>query len=514
MIRELLEQYQRTGQPVHAAMYLRKSRMEQHLSREETLEKHRAALTAYADRYGYQVSQRDIYEEVVSGESLFGRPQMLRLLEAVTAGQYDAVLCMDMQRLGRGGMHDQGIILDTFKSTETLIVTPDRLYDLTKELDEQAAEMETFLSRGEYRLITKRLRRGTMQTLENGAYMANAPFGYRQVRIGRLPTLEIVPDEADCVRQIFQFYADGMGCTRIEQAINAQGFRGRRGAQFNRNTIRLILDNPVYIGKVRWNKTSTVKSGFGADRQSKTIYNKKENWRIIEGCHPPIITKELWDQVQERRQSRYFYVDNKHIASPLAGLVHCARCGKKMNMQGKNKGVAYLLCPTPGCSAGVKFAFAEEAVYRQLSEMTAAIEVEAASAAPPDISPFQQALENAHEQLKRLEDRRNRLYTFLEDGTYSRDVFSERMQALSTDEAALRSSISALEENIRTELARDKQKQLEALHTVLDHYNSSTLAEKKQLLQSVVLDILYSKEKKSKPGDFSLSIILRDFFNP
>lgn len=90
---------------------------------EDTLRRHKAALTAYAERYGYQVEPEDIYEEVVSGESLFSRPQMLRLLESVSAGKYEAVLCMDMQRLGRGGMYDQGFILDTFKSTETLIVT-------------------------------------------------------------------------------------------------------------------------------------------------------------------------------------------------------------------------------------------------------------------------------------------------------------------------------------------------------------------------------------------------------
>ena len=82
-------------------MYLRKSRAEEHRSLEETLSKHRAALTAFARRQGLTIT--DVYEEVVSGESLFARPQMLRLLEAAGAGRYDAVLCMDMQRLGRGG---------------------------------------------------------------------------------------------------------------------------------------------------------------------------------------------------------------------------------------------------------------------------------------------------------------------------------------------------------------------------------------------------------------------------
>ena len=71
-------------------MYLRKSRAEEHRSLEETLSKHRAALTAFARQQGLTIA--DVYEEVVSGESLFARPQMLRLLEAAGAGRYDAVL--------------------------------------------------------------------------------------------------------------------------------------------------------------------------------------------------------------------------------------------------------------------------------------------------------------------------------------------------------------------------------------------------------------------------------------
>ena len=202
MRRSQLEEYRRSGRLVPASMYLRKSRAEEHMGLEETLARHRATLTAYAERNGYLIA--DVYEEVVSGESLFARPEMLRLMEAVSGGKYDAVLVMDMQRLGRGGMYDQGLILDTFKGSETLIVTPDRIYDLTQEMDEQAAEMETFLSRGEYRMITKRLRRGTLQSVQNGAYMANAPFGYRKIRVDRMPTLEIVPEEAEAIRRIFE----------------------------------------------------------------------------------------------------------------------------------------------------------------------------------------------------------------------------------------------------------------------------------------------------------------------
>ena len=241
------------------------------------------------------------------------------------------------------------------------------------------------------------------------------------------------------------------------------------------------------------------------------VYNPPEQWKIIDGHHPAIISQELWDAVQSRRKSRYFYVDNKHVASPLAGLVHCAKCGHLMNLQGKNKGVPYLLCPTKGCSAGAKYEFVEHAVLRQLETMAHNLEVEVAQNVPPDISALESSLSRMKAQQVHLEERRSRLYSLLEDGTYSRTVFSERMQVLAQEEAALKEHVASLEGDIRLELSRNKEKQLAQLRTVLERYQSSSLPGRKELLRSVVSDILYTKEKKTKPADFTLSIELKDF---
>ena len=104
-----------------AAVYLRKSRMEEGLATDEVLEKHRKALYDCAAAHGIRILAE--YPEVVSGESLYARPQMLRLLQDVEDGRYDAVLVMDLDRLSRGRMKDQGIILDAFRDSGTLIVT-------------------------------------------------------------------------------------------------------------------------------------------------------------------------------------------------------------------------------------------------------------------------------------------------------------------------------------------------------------------------------------------------------
>ena len=95
-------------QGLDAAAYLRKSRLEAGLDTDEVLAKHQKTLYDYAASHGIHILEE--YPEVVSGESLYARPQMLRLLQDVEDGKYDAVLCMDLDRLSRGRMKDQGII--------------------------------------------------------------------------------------------------------------------------------------------------------------------------------------------------------------------------------------------------------------------------------------------------------------------------------------------------------------------------------------------------------------------
>ncbi len=167
------------------AQYLRKSRAEEGMELEEVLAKHRRALAELAEKQHIVIA--DTYEEIVSGESIALRPQMLLLLDAVEQGRYAGVLCMDIDRLGRGGMRDQGLILDTFRTSGTLIITPDKTYDLNDDSDEQMTEFKAFFARQEYKMIRKRMRRGVVATLEGGGYISNPPFGYRQCRVGKHP---------------------------------------------------------------------------------------------------------------------------------------------------------------------------------------------------------------------------------------------------------------------------------------------------------------------------------------
>ena len=120
-------------------MYLRRSRAdieEEQRGAGNTLARHYARLTELAERLGISIPQSAVYREIVSGDTIAERPQMKRLLADVEAGKWTGVLVTEMSRLARGDTVDQGIVANTFLYSNTLIITPQKTYDLRDQSDE------------------------------------------------------------------------------------------------------------------------------------------------------------------------------------------------------------------------------------------------------------------------------------------------------------------------------------------------------------------------------------------
>lgn len=493
---------------MEVAQYLRKSRLEEGMNTEEVLSHHRQALSQYAASHGLHIIET--YEEVRSGESLYARPEMLRLLEDVEAGKYEAVLVMDLDRLSRGRMKDQGVILDAFRESGTRIITPEKSYDLNDEIDDELAEFKTFMSRREYKIINKRLRRGLNQSIQDGCYVANAPYGYRNVYVDKRPTLEIYEPEAKFVRMIFDLYLQGYGCTAIAHQLDLLGARPHRSDKFNRSSIAHILRNPTFTGKVVWNQKSHIKKGTQGNPKHITIYNPREKWTITDGLHPPIIDQATYDKAQEIMAGRYHPSKNDGtIKSPLAGLIRCSKCG--INMQrffgGPSvKGVPYLMCRNPGCCASAKFEFVEAAVLEQLRDKLSQLTVLRPQDASPDLSPLQTQLTAAQRELTVANGQKSRLYELLEIGEYDLPTFRERMGAVKEKISLLESKITETEKKLQVLQATEPSAQAKKITAVLDAYEASDAAHRNALLKSVIDVIWYAKEKKTKPTDFQLRI--------
>ncbi len=493
-----------------AGLYLRKSRMEEGLDTEEVLSKHQKALLDYARSRNIHILET--YPEVVSGESLYARPQMLLLLQAVEEGRYDCVLCMDLDRLSRGRMKDQGIILDAFRDSATLIVTPEKTYDLSDDLDDELAEMKTFISRREYKIINKRLRRGLRQAIEDGCYVANAPYGYRKTVVDRKPTLEIDEAEAGFVRMMFQLYAQGHGCISVARHINLLGAKPHRAQEFSRSSVAKILQNPTYVGKIVWNQKKHMRKNSNGTLRHTTVQQPRDQWIITDGLHPPIVDPALFDRVQTILSGRYVPPRRDGtVKSALAGLVRCANCGQAMQRMSRNGG-AYLLCTKPGCCASTQFDLVEERVLNYLEEALARLPL------PPSVPPDTldtQTLDTAQtavrKELAAARRQKKRLHELLELGEYDLPTFRERMEAV-------QEKIFALEQKqLETGRAMEQTKAAppaplpDKLGTVLDFYGISDAADRNALLKSVIQVVWYRKEKKARPADFYLDVRLRPF---
>lgn len=495
----------------NVAMYLRKSRAEEASDTEETLARHKETLLEFAKRNKLAISH--IYEEVVSGESLYSRPKMLKLLADCEAGTYDAVLCMDIDRLGRGAMSQQGIILETLKGSNTKIITPRKIYDLNNELDEEYTEFETFIARRELKLIKRRMQRGTRKTIEEGGYIANPPFGYNRVYKNKKPTLDINEEEAKYVRMIFDMYGNqGIGCHTIADTLNSMGVRPHRTDKFCRTTVRHILKNHTYIGKVVWDRKKHIRKGVQGNEKHITIYNPKEQWTIVDGLHPPIIDEDLFYRVQKIFEGRYHPPSNKGIVeNPMAGLLICSVCGQKMQRRPylKENQTAHLICPTKGCCASSRIDYVEAALLNAISDEAKSLKAGHVANNAIESDLLFQSLKSISQEIDKAMAQKNRLHDLLEQEIYDIATYSARMKILNEKISKLEESYQEMKEKIDSINQISHKERLNRIENVLQFYHSSSPQEKNDLLKSIIQKAEYFKAKGWKPTQFNLSI---DFY--
>jgi Site-specific recombinases, DNA invertase Pin homologs len=495
----------------NVAMYLRKSRAEEGEETEVVLARHRSQLTQFASANKINVTR--VYEEVVSGDSLFSRPRMAELLHELESGSYTGVLCTDIDRLGRGNMKEQGLILETFKDAGAAIITPDKVYDLNNELDETQSEFKTFMARQELKMIKKRLSRGKQLTIEKGGYVANVPFGYVRAYKDKIPTLAPEPREAGIVRQIFEWYIDGDGCQTICHKLNAMGIKPHRGEEFTRNSIRQILMNPTYTGKIVWGKKKCIRPKKLGDTL-KTVYLPQDQWQIIDGLHPPIIGEDMYKKAGALFRSHYHapYRESGRIVNPLAGLLVCRKCGHmitRRTFNGKKHQSVHLICQTVGCVKSARADCIEQSFLQELELQLQALEIEQTeSIGSSHRISDQAALERMRTEKSKLQKQREKLCDLLEQGVYTIPIFSEREKLLSEKIEQLMADIRSAEDELAAK-SRRIGLPLPRINRVLQEYWAGTPAQKNKLLKSIVSRAYYFKSKDASPKEFTIDIELR-----
>lgn len=509
-------------------IYLRKSRADAQAEMRgegETLARHEKILTEFAKHNNLNVTA--IYREIVSGETIAARPQMQRLLSEVGSGMWDGVIVMDIDRLARGNSIDQGIISQTFLYANTKIITPAKTYDPNNEFDEEYFEFGLFMSRREYKTINRRLQRGRIASVKEGKYVSNkTPYGYKRKKIenDKGYTLTVVPEQASVIRSVFEWYTEGLplsdgtrkpiGVSLIARELNDRGIKAPRGEVWTSVTIRDMLINPVYEGKIRWNYRPAKKKMIDGK-----VYEERprtNDYLLCDGLHEKIVSEEMFKAAAEKmnKNQKRPYRSDKKPNNPLAGLVICKKCGRRMQRRPNPKNPDLLMCKEPTCNNHASYLYlVEKHIIQILCGWSEGFNIEGATdtVIVPDTTSLINEIAVLRKAKIKLNAQLDKTFEAFETGIYDADTFKSRSNVIKQRLSDTESKINELEDNLKKAEENDRmiREFIPKVKRFTETYGSLTDAHTKNLMLSEIIDhIDYIKETRGHGHEEEFNITI------
>lgn len=499
------------------AIYLRKSQSDDPAETvEEVIKRHKDILTQHAARKGLFIG--GIYQEVVSGENIAARKEFQRLIQDCYDGKYRGILVVEITRLSRGDQGDAKTVLDMLKyannNSGVLVVTPTKVYDVAHNSDdEEYMEFELFMSRREYKMINKRMQRGKDQAIVEGQYMASyRPYGYNIVKTRKIRTLEPHPEEAPIVKMIFEWTVkDNMTAYEVAKRLDAMGVPTYTGnAEWSRATIKTILANPVYIGRVRYNDRMEVRKMVdGKIVKSRPRSNHTEHYMEYEGLHK---AHALVDEETFKAANAKFVADKTkaelELVNPLAGLLYCPNCDKAMVYNGYNTRPTieprFLHAQSRVCKVkSVKVSDVMDALIHSLKLYIEDFEMQTDNTQTIDEAAIAAQIDTLNAELRKSERILAKLFSSWEAETITDNEFVQRKAVHNERIESIKHQIEVLEDTIPQQEAMEERimQFTDVLEALLDDTLSAEA--KNMALKSIISRIYFSRENNA---EFDLDI--------
>lgn len=268
-----------------------------------------------------------------SGKNIKGRPEFLKMLDDITSQKDEVafVLVFKLSRFGRNAA-------DVLKSLQLLmdygvdLICVEDAIDSSTQGGRLTLTILSAVAEIERENIQAQFLAGKMQKLSEGGWPGGPiPYGYRSIN----KKLILEPEEARVVKLIYDLYLqDDMTLYSVVNYLNGNGYRKdtKNGSRpFTEDTVKTILTNPVYHGKILYNRRNNDKS------QNKKV----KDIITVEGMHESIVTEKQWEAVQKKRDIHKNWskkIDDLNRISLLSGLIKCPMCGVGMVIK-KNKHV-------------------------------------------------------------------------------------------------------------------------------------------------------------------------------
>lgn len=297
-------------------------------------ESQRSLLLDYAKKNNMVLPEEYIFtDDGISGRRAERRPGFLRMIS--TAKQkpapFSVILVWKFSRFARN--QEESIVYKSMlrKNCGVEVVSiseqlpPGEFSSLIERVIEWMDEYYSVRLSGE-------VVRGMTERVRQGGAVSTPPIGY----VYKDKKLVAEESEAETVRMVYRWFLAGESMLSIAHRLNAMGVKTKRGNTWENRTVRYVLTNPVYIGKVRWSP------------EGMNDYHKTDGWSnstlLVDGTHEAIIGAEDFEAAQELLAANVARCrgtadriarreDGKYM---LQGVVKCSACGGTLSRTNHN----------------------------------------------------------------------------------------------------------------------------------------------------------------------------------
>ena len=493
-----------------------------------SLDGQKTSLKKFAEREEMQIV--GIYEDAgKSGKSIEGRPAFKRMLSDIQEGlDVDYVLVYKLSRFGRNAA-DILNSLEFIQSYGVNLICIEEGIDSSQTSGKLLISVLSAVAEIERENILEQTMNGRREKARQGKWNGGpAPYGY----ILKDDTLLIDEQEAEIVRTIFdKFVNTNMGYTGIAKYLNLQGIKKtpRKKTdieEFSAHFIKILLDNPVYCGKIAYGRRTREKvKGTKADYK---VVNKQD-YCLVDGLHEGIIDEELWYKAHDKREatgvksvSKY----GKDRAHLLTGIIKCPKCGSGMyanrvcwtKKDGTYKEVMYYACSRNkqerghycDYSANLKKTDIEPLVIEFIKDLVQdehfAIEIKKKIGLQVDTTKIDTEISNYESKLKEVELNKARLEREIDSLPIDTTHRERKLHDMTLRLDALYDTIAEIEEKVEDAKLRRKSVEaefitMENIYKILQHfgelYDIISDEEKKELIATLVKEIQIYPEGES-----------------
>lgn len=461
---------------MRAAIYIRVSTTEQ---AEEgfSISAQRERLTAYVLSQGWEIT--DFYVDEGRSAKDTDRPELNRMIEDVKNKLVDVVLVYKLDRLTRSVL-DLYKLLDIFDKHDCKFKSATEVYDTTTAIGRLFITLVAALAQWERENLSERVSFGMTEKARQGQWHGSeAPFGYDYNVKTR--ELTINASESIIVKTIFNLYLSGLSDRKIAIELNQKKLLTRTNKLWTENRIRYILNNPIYVGSLRWG-----------------VRVNKEKAFEVKDAAPATIEIETFEKVHAIRNARRKFHGVQATSDYFfSGVLRCARCGSAMkgHMKKKNDGYRYKSyrcisahykqCDMPLISEKiVEYQFLKQLKNTLFIDM----KIDNKSVQPSDNKELIYALET---ELEKIKARRKKWQYAWAQEMISDNEFTDRMNEEQVKETEIKKSLYISNEQV-DQVKIDKEL-MNILSTALENWTQYDDVEKKQLVQIAIDKITIEK---------------------